>query len=47
MMLEHLGEKPTADRLMLAVEAVTANSDLGGNATTRLVTDAIIYGRND
>jgi tartrate dehydrogenase/decarboxylase/D-malate dehydrogenase len=55
MMLEHLGEKPAADRLMLAVEAVTANRDLhtpdlGGKATTRMVTDAVIdalRGRND
>lgn len=55
MMLEHLGEKPAADRLMLAVEAVTANRelhtpDLGGKATTRVVTDAVIdalRGRND
>lgn len=47
MMLEHLGEKPAADRLMAAVETVTANTDLhtpdlGGTATTRKVTDAVI-----
>lgn len=46
-MLEHLGEKPAADRLMRAVERVTADPnlhtpDLGGNATTRQVTDAVI-----
>lgn len=47
MMLEHLGEKPAADRLMRAVERVTADPslhtpDLGGTATTRQVTDAVI-----
>jgi tartrate dehydrogenase/decarboxylase / D-malate dehydrogenase len=47
MMLEHLGEKPAAERLMRAIERVTADSslhtpDLGGSATTRQVTDAII-----
>ncbi|MBE7245448.1 MAG: tartrate dehydrogenase, partial [Actinomycetospora chiangmaiensis] len=46
-MLEHLGEKPAADRLMRAVERVTADPelhtpDLGGTATTRQVTDAVI-----
>ncbi|UHC14463.1 tartrate dehydrogenase [Methylobacterium currus] len=46
-MLEHLGEKPAADRLMRAVERVTADPslhtpDLGGKATTRQVTDAVI-----
>ncbi|MGK7864487.1 tartrate dehydrogenase [Falsiroseomonas sp. E2-1-a4] len=46
MMLEHLGEKPAADRLMRAVERVTADAalhtpDLGGTATTRQVTDAV------
>lgn len=54
MMLEHLGEKPAADRLMAAVETVTADPalhtpDLGGKATTRAVTDAVIAairGRN-
>src|SRR5215468_5401542 len=45
MMLEHLGDKPAADRLMRAIEKVTADPslhtpDLGGNATTRQVTDA-------
>lgn len=55
MMLEHLGEKPAADRLMQAIETVTADPnlhtpDLGGNATTRMVTNAVIEsirGRND
>jgi tartrate dehydrogenase/decarboxylase / D-malate dehydrogenase len=47
MMLEHLGEKPAADRLMRAIERVTADKalhtpDLGGQATTRQVTDAVI-----
>jgi tartrate dehydrogenase/decarboxylase / D-malate dehydrogenase len=46
MMLEHLGEKPVADRLMRAVERVTADPalhtpDLGGRATTQQVTDAV------
>lgn len=45
MMLEHLGEKPAADRLMAAIEQITANGvftpDLGGNATTASVTEAI------
>src|SRR5271155_5174533 len=47
MMLEHLGEKPAADRLMRAIEKVTADPslhtpDLGGKATTRAVTEATI-----
>jgi tartrate dehydrogenase/decarboxylase / D-malate dehydrogenase len=47
MMLEHLGEKPAAARLMRAIERVTADPslhtpDLGGSATTRQVTDAVI-----
>lgn len=54
MMLEHLGEKEAATRLMNAIEAVTANPefhtpDLGGNATTAQVTEAVIAeirGRN-
>ena len=46
MMLEHLGEKPAAERLMKAVERVTADPalhtpDLGGNATTKQVTEAV------
>jgi tartrate dehydrogenase/decarboxylase/D-malate dehydrogenase len=46
MMLEHLGEKDAAARLMAAVERVTADPalhtpDLGGKATTRIVTDAV------
>jgi tartrate dehydrogenase/decarboxylase / D-malate dehydrogenase len=47
MMLEHLGENSAADRLMRAIEKVTADPalhtpDLGGNATTRQVTDAVV-----
>jgi tartrate dehydrogenase/decarboxylase/D-malate dehydrogenase len=47
MMLEHLGETAAASRLMRAVERVTADPvlhtpDLGGPATTRQVTDAVI-----
>ena len=47
MMLEHLGEKHAADRLMRAIERVTADAslhtpDLGGAATTREVTDAVV-----
>ncbi|WP_298261085.1 tartrate dehydrogenase [Bradyrhizobium sp.] len=47
MMLEHLGEKAAAQRLMRAVERVTADPalhtpDLGGTANTRKVTDAVI-----
>jgi tartrate dehydrogenase/decarboxylase/D-malate dehydrogenase len=46
MMLEHLGEKTAAARLMKAVDEVTANKefhtpDLGGSATTRRVTEAV------
>jgi len=46
MMLEHLGEPAAAKHLMSAIEAVTESGlqtpDLGGNATTRQVTDAVI-----
>jgi tartrate dehydrogenase/decarboxylase / D-malate dehydrogenase len=47
MMLDHLGEKAAADRLMRAIEKVTADPslhtpDLGGTATTRKVTDATV-----
>jgi len=47
MMLEHLGEKPAAARLMKAVERVTADPslhtpDLGGKATTKQVTEAAV-----
>ena len=47
LMLEHLGEKKAAARLMTAIETVTADKanhcpDLGGKATTRKVTDAVI-----
>ncbi len=45
MMLEHLGERRAAARLMTAIEQVTAQRvftpDLGGNATTQDVTDAV------
>jgi tartrate dehydrogenase/decarboxylase/D-malate dehydrogenase len=46
MMLDHLGEKPAGERLMKAVERVTADPalhtpDLGGNATTAEVTAAV------
>src|SRR3954451_10116210 len=47
MMVEHLGETAAAARVMRAVERVTADPalhtpDLGGPATTRQVTDAVI-----
>ncbi len=46
MMLEHLGEPAAAQRLMTAIERVTANPalhtrDLGGQATTAQVTQAV------
>ena len=46
MMLDHLGEKPAGERLMKAVERVTADPalhtpDLGGGATTAQVTAAV------
>ena len=46
MLLEHLGEQAAADRLMQAIEAVTATPrlhtrDLGGLATTVQVTAAV------
>ena len=46
MLLEHLGEKDAAIKLMTAIESVTANSqlhtkDLGGTATTAEVTQAV------
>jgi len=46
MLLEHIGERPAAERLMRAVEQVTANPalhtpDLGGKATTKQVTAAV------
>ena len=55
MMLEHLGETDAAEKLMAAIETVTANPDLhtpdlGGNATTDQVTEAVIEvirARND
>ena len=47
MMLEHVGEQRAADLLMRAVERVTADErlrtpDLGGDATTRDITDAVV-----
>jgi tartrate dehydrogenase/decarboxylase/D-malate dehydrogenase len=47
MMLEHLGEKEAANRLMKAVELVTADTrnhtpDLGGTARTADVTEAVM-----
>jgi tartrate dehydrogenase/decarboxylase/D-malate dehydrogenase len=47
MLLEHLGEKPVAERLMKAIERVTADQrfhtpDLGGKARTAEVTAAVI-----
>jgi tartrate dehydrogenase/decarboxylase/D-malate dehydrogenase len=47
MMLEHLGENAAAQRLMRAIERVTADPelhtpDLGGKANTRQVTDAVV-----
>ncbi len=47
MLLEHLGEGDAARRLMGVIETVTADrtlhtGDLGGNATTKQVTDAVI-----
>ncbi len=47
LMLDHLGEKTASLRLMRAIERVTADPklhtpDLGGKATTRAVTDAMI-----
>jgi tartrate dehydrogenase/decarboxylase/D-malate dehydrogenase len=46
LMLEHLGEREAAARLMNAIERVTAEgraltADLGGSATTAEVTTAV------
>ena len=46
MLLEHLGEMDAARTLMQAIEQVTAEPalhtrDLGGNATTQQVTQAV------
>jgi tartrate dehydrogenase/decarboxylase / D-malate dehydrogenase len=46
MLLEHIGQEDAARRLMQAIESVTADAklhtrDLGGQATTRQVTDAV------
>ena len=46
MMLEHLGEARAAARLMVVIETVTRKKvftpDLGGRATTRQVTEAVL-----
>jgi tartrate dehydrogenase/decarboxylase/D-malate dehydrogenase len=47
MLLEHLGEAQAARTLMNTIESVTADrslhtGDLGGQATTKQVTDAVI-----
>jgi tartrate dehydrogenase/decarboxylase / D-malate dehydrogenase len=46
MMLDHLGEAAAAQSLMTAIQQVTAERiftpDLGGTATTREVTDAVL-----
>jgi tartrate dehydrogenase/decarboxylase/D-malate dehydrogenase len=47
MMLDHLGEEAAAGVLMRAIERATADPalhppDLGGAATTRQVTDAVL-----
>ncbi|MEN9560622.1 MAG: hypothetical protein RLZZ502_1833 [Pseudomonadota bacterium] len=47
MLLEHLGEHAAATKLMQAIEQVTANpalhtGDLGGKASTQMVTDAVV-----
>ena len=47
LMLDHLGEQNASARLMAAIAAVTGRRevvppDLGGNATTIQVTDAVI-----
>jgi tartrate dehydrogenase/decarboxylase/D-malate dehydrogenase len=47
MLLEHLGEHAGAQRLMRAIERVTAEPslhtrDLGGQAMTREVTQAVL-----
>ena len=46
MLLDHLGEDAAAQRLMQAIETITADKkfhtgDLGGRATTEEVTDAV------
>ncbi len=46
LMLEHLGEQSAAQELMTAIETVTKSGlqtpDLGGSATTRQITDAVL-----
>lgn len=51
LMLEHLGEASAASALMQAIERVTGSGetvpqDLGGQATTQDVTDAVIHAIN-
>ncbi len=51
MMLEHLGETAAANRLMRAIEQVTARRivtpDLGGEASTALVTESVVQALHD
>jgi tartrate dehydrogenase/decarboxylase/D-malate dehydrogenase len=52
LLLDHLGEKKAAARLLSTIEAVVADKanhspDLGGRATTRNVTDAVITALNN
>ncbi|AZN70209.1 tartrate dehydrogenase [Georhizobium profundi] len=46
MMLEHLGEKAAADKLMAAIETISASGpftpDMGGQANTQAVTEALL-----
>jgi isocitrate/isopropylmalate dehydrogenase len=47
MMLDHLGHRDVHDRILSAVERVVGRGkvrtpDLGGNATTREMTEAIV-----
>ena len=46
MLLEHIGHEPDAQRVRQAVYAILADgvlpTDLGGNASTRQVTAAIL-----
>jgi tartrate dehydrogenase/decarboxylase/D-malate dehydrogenase len=49
MLLEHLGENEAAAKLMKVIESVTADKslhtgDLGGKATTAMVTEAVCRG---
>jgi len=47
MLLEHIGERTAADRLVTAVREAIASKeavtpDLGGSATTRMFTSAVL-----